>query len=202
MLFAADSKTDKENHLSEYANKLIRDHVSGRLKVAPEHTSDEVLKIMRKPSFSDFKKFRNLFNRVCRDAQLQQQIIPYFISSHPGCKLEHMVDLAIETKGLGFHLEQVQDFTPTPMTLATEIFYSGFDPYSLKPVYVARTDKEKHEQQIFFFWYKKENFNWIKNTLHKIKKDELIPKLIKTNSHKPAENISKKIKNKFSRKKR
>jgi len=192
MLLTDDSRIDKENHLSEYAKKLIRDHVSGRLKVAPEHTSDEVLKIMRKPSFNFFKKFNTLFNKICREEKLNQQLIPYFISSHPGCKLEQMAELAAETKSMGFHLEQVQDFTPTPMTLATEIFYSGFDPYSLKPVYVARTEKEKHEQQKFFFWYKKENFNWIKDTLNKINKNELIPKLLKTDSYKPIENSNKK----------
>jgi radical SAM superfamily enzyme YgiQ (UPF0313 family) len=114
-----------------------------------------------------------------------------------------MADLAIETKELGFHLEQVQDFTPTPMTLATEIFYSGFDPYSLKSVYVARTEKEKHEQQKFFFWYKKENFNWIKDTLNKINRNELIPKLLKTGSFKPIENSNKKINKKsFNKSKR
>ena len=202
MLLTDDSRIDKENHLSEYAKKLIRDHVSGRLKVAPEHTSDEVLKLMRKPSFIFFKKFNALFNKICREEKLNQQLIPYFISSHPGCKLEQMAELAVETKNMGFHLEQVQDFTPTPMTLATEIFYSGFDPYSLKPVFTARSEKDKHDQQKFFFWYKKENFNWIKDTLNKINRNELIPKLLKIGSLKPIEKEERSSNKIFSRKKR
>jgi uncharacterized radical SAM protein YgiQ len=185
MLFTNDNATDRANHLSEYAKKLISHHVSGRLKVAPEHTSDDVLKIMRKPSFHSFKIFNTLFNKVCREEKLNQQLIPYFISSHPGCTLENMVELAAETKELGFQLEQVQDFTPTPMTLATEMFYTGLDPYTLKPIYVARTANNKHDQQKFFFWYKKENRSWIQDTLHKIKRDDLIPKFFReTNSFK------------------
>jgi uncharacterized radical SAM protein YgiQ len=191
MLLNEDKAFDKKNHLSEYALKLIKDHVSGRLKVAPEHTSDEVLKIMRKPLFDHFKKFKNIFDRVCRDEKIPQQLIPYFISSHPGCKPEHMAYLAVETKELGFHLEQVQDFTPTPITLATEMFYTGLDPYTLKPVFVARTEKEKQEQQRFFFWYKKENLNWIKETLQKLNKEELIPKFIKGYSPKKEYKFSK-----------
>ena len=176
MFLTNDSAIDKANHLSEYARKLISRHVSGRLKVAPEHTSDDVLKIMRKQSFRSFKIFNTLFNKVCREEKLNQQLIPYFISSHPGCTLENMAELAAETKELGFQLEQVQDFTPTPMTLATEMYYTGLDPYTLKPVYVAKTSDHKHDQQKFFFWYKKENRNWIQDTLHKLKRDDLIPK--------------------------
>ncbi|HNW98129.1 MAG TPA: YgiQ family radical SAM protein [Bacteroidales bacterium] len=179
MLQTNDSKVDKENHLSEYAKQVICEHVSGRLKVAPEHTSDEVLKMMRKPSFDSFRKFNSTFNKICREEKLNQQLIPYFISSHPGCKLAQMAELAAETKNMGFHLEQVQDFTPTPMTLSTEIFYTGIDPYSLKHVYVAHSSKDKHEQQKFFFWYKKENVNWIKDTLLKLHREDLLPKLIK-----------------------
>jgi uncharacterized radical SAM protein YgiQ len=174
-----DPSVDRANHLSKYAGKLIRDHVSGRLKVAPEHTSEKVLKIMRKPSFAAFKKFSVFFNKISRESQLQQQLIPYFISSHPGCTLEDMADLASETKDLGFHLEQVQDFTPTPMTLSTDMYYSGVDPYTLKPIKIPFTSKEKQEQQRFFFWYKKENIHWIKDTLFKLHREDLIPRFIK-----------------------
>jgi len=140
----------------EYMREVIRNHVSGRLKVAPEHTSDEVLKIMRKPSFSLFRKLVKFFNEENEKAGLKQQLIPYFISSHPGSKKKDMANLMIETKQLNFKLEQVQDFTPTPMTLATEIYYSGVHPYTLKPVYTAKTKEEKLEQRKFFFWYKAE----------------------------------------------
>ena len=184
MFMTHDNIVDKENHLSEYAKKLIQNHVSGRLKVAPEHVSDDVLKIMRKPSFNSFKKFRLLFNKICNDAKLNQQIIPYFISSHPGCKMEHMAELAAETKDLGFQLEQVQDFTPTPMTLATEMYYTGLDPYTLKPVIVVRSLKEKMYQQKFFFYYKKENISWIKDMLLKLKRNDLLAKLVKGSGNK------------------
>lgn len=175
----SDPSADKANQLSKYAEKLICDHVSGRLKVAPEHTSENVLKLMRKPSFTAFKKFNALFKKVCRESHLQHQLIPYFISSHPGCTLEDMAELAAETKDMGFHLEQVQDFTPTPMTLSTEMYYTGVDPYSLKPVKVHYTSKEKQEQQKFLFWYKKENISWIKDTLLKLHREDLIPRFIK-----------------------
>lgn len=139
-----------------YLREVILHHVSGRLKVAPEHTSDNVLKIMRKPSFSLFRKLVTLFNEENKRGGLNQQLIPYFISSHPGSTQKDMAQLMLETKQLNFKLEQVQDFTPTPMTLATEIYYSGVNPYTLKPVYTARTKEEKLEQRKFFFWYKPE----------------------------------------------
>ncbi len=140
----------------DYMREVIRNHVSGRLKVAPEHTSDDVLKVMRKPSFGLFKKLLAFFTEENAKAGLRQQLIPYFISSHPGSKKRDMAQLMLETKRLDFKLEQVQDFTPTPMTLATEIYYSGVHPYTLKPVYTAKTKEEKLEQRKFFFWYKPE----------------------------------------------
>lgn len=139
-----------------YTRELVTRHVSGRLKVAPEHTADEVLRVMRKPSFALFGRFKTQFDRINRECGLNQQIVPYFISSHPGCRPVHMAELAVATKRLNFHLEQVQDFTPTPMTLATEIYYSGYHPYTLEPVYTARTREQKLEQRKFFFWYKPE----------------------------------------------
>ena len=137
-----------------YARELIEHHVSGRLKVAPEHTSDRVLALMRKPSFKLFGQFKALFDQVCRQCHLNQQLIPYFISSHPGCTKADMAELAELTRRMGYRLEQVQDFTPTPMTLSTEMWYTGLHPYTLKPVYSAKTPKEKHEQNEMFFWYK------------------------------------------------
>ena len=140
----------------EYIRQLIRNHVSGRLKVAPEHTSDAVLTMMRKPPFKLFKQFNQIFHAENQDAGLNQQLIPYFISSHPASTKRDMAQLMLETKKLDFKLEQVQDFTPTPMTLSTTIYYSGIDPYTMKPVYTARTKDEKLEQRKFFFWYKPE----------------------------------------------
>lgn len=162
---------------AEYTRELIAKHVSGRLKVAPEHTSDRVLNIMRKPSFSQFGEFKQLFDRINRELGLRQQLIPYFISSHPGCKEEDMAELAVLTKRLDFQLEQVQDFTPTPMTVATEAWYSGFHPYTLEPIFSARTQREKLAQRQFFFWYKPEERRNIISELQRIGRKDLIDKL-------------------------
>lgn len=164
-----------------YTNELIARHVSGRLKVAPEHTSDHVLNIMRKPSFELFGRFKARFDKINRENGLNQQIIPYFISSHPGCRNVDMAELAVQTKRLNFHLEQVQDFTPTPMTLATEIYYSGYHPYTLEPVFTARTKEEKLEQRKFFFWYKPEYRNAIVRDLQRMKRPDLQQKLFEKN---------------------
>ena len=162
---------------AEYARELIKNHVSGRLKVAPEHTSDRVLSVMRKPSFALFKQFKQTFDRINDSEHLNQQIIPYFISSHPGCEPIDMAELAIETKRLNFQLEQVQDFTPTPMTLATEMYHTGLDPYTLKPIFVARTKDDKLAQRQFFFWYKPEERRTIKQFLQKIKRTDIADRL-------------------------
>ena len=162
----------------KYAEEVICKHVSGRLKVAPEHTSDKVLNLMRKPSFSMFKDFRKLFEKINTNHGLNQQIIPYFISSHPGCELVDMAELAVITKNLDFKLEQVQDFTPTPMTLSTEIFYTGINPYTGEKVYCARNKEEKLAQREFFFWYKPENKSNIRNILKKVGREDLADKLL------------------------
>ena len=142
-----------------YTQELITKHVSGRLKVAPEHTSDKVLNLMRKPSFSLFRQFKSIFDTTCRKAGLRQQLIPYFISSHPGCTARDMAELAAITKQMDFKLEQVQDFTPTPLTMATTCWATGYHPYTLEPVFSAKSPKEKREQNMYFFWYKNENRN-------------------------------------------
>ena len=170
-----DAKCDKAAR--EYTRELITRHVSGRLKVAPEHTSDNVLKLMRKPSFSQFEEFKRIFDEINKRENLRQQIIPYFISSHPGCKEEDMAELAVITKGLDFKLEQVQDFTPTPMTVSTETWYTGLDPYTLQPVYSAKTQNEKLAQRQFFFWYKPEEKRNIEHELMRIGCPDLIKRL-------------------------
>ena len=170
-----DKQTDSANRA--YLETVVRHHVSGRLKVAPEHTSDTVLHLMRKPSFSLFKELNARFQAINRQAGLRQQLIPYFISSHPGCTLADMAELAIATKELDFRLEQVQDFTPTPMTLATEMYYSGLHPYTLRSVSCARTEREKKEQNIFFFWYKPEFRQEITRLLTRLKRPDLLKRL-------------------------
>lgn len=165
----------------QYTRELICKHVSGRLKVAPEHTSDKVLMLMRKPSFQLFEAFKRVFDRINQQEQLRQQIIPYFISSHPGCEEADMAELAVITKRLDFHLEQVQDFTPTPMTVATETWYTGYDPYTLQPVFSAKTQKEKLAQRMFFFWYKPEERRNIERELKRIGRPELINQLYENN---------------------
>ena len=161
MLLAETKDEQTAQSQREYLKELISRHVSGRLKIAPEHTSDRVLHLMRKPSFNYFYQFKKIFEQINRETGLNQQLIPYFISSHPACQNEDMAELAAITRDLNFKLEQVQDFTPTPMTLATEIYYSGYNPYTLEPVFTAKTKEEKLAQRKFFFWYKNEYYREI-----------------------------------------
>ncbi|HHV86009.1 MAG TPA: YgiQ family radical SAM protein [Petrimonas sp.] len=164
----------------EYTKELIANHVSGRLKVAPEHTSNRTLDVMRKPSFGQFYQFKNIFDAENKKNNLNQQLIPYFISSHPGCTEEDMAELAAITKNLNFKLEQVQDFTPSPMTLATEIYYTGYHPYSLEKVYTAKTPSQKESQRQFFFWYDKNNKKRLIAELKRLNRTDLIEKLYPT----------------------
>ncbi len=157
-----------------YLEELISNHVSGRLKVAPEHTSDKVLNCMRKPSFDLFYEFKKIFDRVNRKYGLNQQLIPYFISSHPACRETDMAELACITKSLNFQLEQVQDFTPTPMTVSTEIYYTGIHPYTCEKIFTAKTEKEKLAQRQFFFWYKPEMRESIRSELMRLHRPDLI----------------------------
>lgn len=173
----SDERVNQTN--AQYNRKLIIKHVSGRLKVAPEHTSDRVLNCMRKPSFDLFYKFKQLFDEINHKYDLRQQLIPYFISSHPACTEQDMAELAVITKKLNFHLEQVQDFTPTPMTVASEIYYTGYHPYTLEKVYTARTKEEKQNQRKFFFWYKPECVQDIRKSLIRMNRQDLMNELFK-----------------------
>ena len=170
-----DARINRINR--QYTEELITKHVSGRLKVAPEHTSDRVLNLMRKPSFQLFYDFKRIFDDINSRKKLRQQIIPYFISSHPGCTAEDMAELAVLTKDLNFQLEQVQDFTPTPMTVSTEAWYTGLHPYTLQPVYSAKTQKDKLAQRQFFFWYKPSEKQNILRLLRQIGRSDLIQRL-------------------------
>lgn len=162
----------------EYGREVIKKHVSGRLKVAPEHTESHVLQIMRKPPFEQFERFRDFFLKVNQEEGLNQQIIPYFISSHPGCTSLDMAELAVKTKSLHFQLEQVQDFTPTPMTLSTVMYYTGINPDTMQPVYVARSKDDKLRQRQFFFWYKPEEREGIRRELNRLHRPDLAQRLI------------------------
>ncbi len=172
-----NEETDKAN--KKYLREVIKHHVSGRLKVAPEHSSDEVLKFMRKPSFKLFEELNDEFNKINKEENLNQQLIPYFISSHPGSKSEDMADLAIKTKKMNFRLEQVQDFTPTPMTLATVVYYSGYHPYTMEKIFTAKNRHDKENQRQFFFWYKNEFKSSIKKELERKGRADLTKKLFK-----------------------
>ncbi len=168
-----------------YNRELIARHVSGRLKVAPEHTEDHVLQIMRKPSFDLYYQFKDIFDDVNRHEGLNQQLIPYFISSHPGCGETDMAELAVKTKDLNLHLEQVQDFTPTPMTLATEIYYTGIHPYTGKRIFTATTPAEKLAQRQYFFWYDRTYRSGIIKSLNRLHRPDLIKRLFPGGSYSP-----------------
>lgn len=191
---------NNDGSLQEYMDQLVSRHVCGRLKVAPEHTSDSTLKTMRKPSFKHFHEFKKRFDAANKKFGLDQPLIPYFISSHPGSTEEEMANLAAETKDMGFKLEQVQDFTPTPMTVATVIYYTGVHPYTLKPVYTAKTKEEKKRQHLFFFWYKKENYQAIKTKLLALGRHDLIDKLLgRKKEEKNKKEVVKKGKSKWKK---
>jgi uncharacterized radical SAM protein YgiQ len=185
------NKNNEDGNHDEYIEQVITRHVSGRLKVAPEHTSDATLKVMRKPSFKYFHKFKEKYDKISEKHGLKQQLIPYFISSHPGCEEEDMANLAAETKDMGFQLEQVQDFTPTPMTVAEVIYYTGVHPYTLKPIKTVKSKQEKLDQNRFFFWYKRENQDWIRKKLTKAKRPDLIDKLLGDKETKTEKNVPK-----------
>lgn len=177
MLLHRSGDKQRDEASDRYTEELIRNHVSGRLKVAPEHTADTVLRLMRKPPFKQFHDFKRIFDRINTKYNLKQQLIPYFISSHPGSTIEAMAELAAETKQLNFHLEQVQDFTPTPMTMATEMYYTGINPETGEKVFSARTMRDKEAQRKFFFWYKPEERQEIKRILRQLGRPDLLKRL-------------------------
>ena len=185
------NKKANPKELEGYLEQLVTRHTSGRLKVAPEHTSDKVLKMMRKPSFKYFHDFKKTYDKILKKHHLKQQLVPYFISSHPQSDMEDMANLAAETKNMGFQLEQVQDFTPTPMTVATVAYYSGYHPYTLKPVKTVTDRKSKLDQWKFFFWYKPENRQWIKNKLTDLNRRDLMAVLLDRAGKNKAETVGK-----------
>lgn len=196
-----------DDSMDRYLEQVVTKHISGRLKVAPEHTADKTLKIMRKPSFTHFKAFKKKYDLINKKHGLSQPLIPYFISSHPGTDKADMAELAAETKDLGFKLEQVQDFTPTPMTVATVVYYSGYHPYTLEPMKTAIQADEKKGQNVFFFWHKKENQGEIRKQLDKMNRPDLKKRLlgeVETNQEAPKSEWLKerRRKDKYKKKKR
>ena len=188
-LLVKDYNKHADASIDAYMEQVVTRHVSGRLKVAPEHTADDTLRVMRKPSFKHFHAFKKKYDEVNKKHGLNQQLIPYFISSHPGCEEADMANLAAETKDMGFQLEQVQDFTPTPMTVATVIYYSGYHPYTMQQMYTAKTEKQKQGQHMFFFWHKKEYQHRIKDKLLNKGRGDLVAKLLgHTFSDQPGKN--------------
>ncbi len=193
------NKKANQKDLEKYLEQLVARHTSGRLKVAPEHTSGRVLKMMRKPSFKYFHEFKKIYDKILRKHNLKQQLVPYFISSHPESDMEDMANLAAETKTMGFQLEQVQDFTPTPMTVSTVAYYSGYHPYTLKPVKTVKDRQAKLDQWKFFFWYKPENRKWIKDKLMALGRKDLLQILLEPDySKKITKNQKRKSKKKKS----
>jgi len=177
-LLAESYNKNANDSINEYMEQLVTRHVSGRLKVAPEHTADDTLRVMRKPAFKHFHAFKKKYDYYNKKNNLNQPLIPYFISSHPGCKEEDMANLAAETKDMGFMLEQVQDFTPTPMTVATVIYYSGHHPYTMEKMFTPKSEKEKRAQHMFFFWHKKEYQKRIKDKLLNKNRRDLVERLL------------------------
>ncbi|KAA6303550.1 MAG: hypothetical protein EZS26_000101 [Candidatus Ordinivivax streblomastigis] len=177
LLVHAYEKGELSKLARDYTQELVAKHVSGRLKIAPEHTSKEVLQCIRKPDFTTFYQFKKLFDKINREHQLNQQLVPYFMSSHPACREVDMAELAVVSKDLNFHPEQIQDFTPTPMTLSTEIFYTGYHPYTMQPVYTAKSKEEKLNQRKYFFWYDKQYKSQIISSLERLKRSDLVKKL-------------------------
>ncbi|AZR72410.1 YgiQ family radical SAM protein [Anoxybacter fermentans] len=159
---------------SDFLKELCEHHVSGQLKIAPEHVSPKVLKAMRKPSFEVYAKFREEYKKVNKMLGKKQYLVPYFISSHPGCGLDEMIQLAEHIRDLKYNPEQVQDFTPTPMTLATCMYYTGIDPLTGEKIYVPKDMGEKRMQRALLQFRDPKNYDLVKKALKKAGRDDLI----------------------------
>ncbi len=165
-----------EDESDEFMKELIANHISGQLKVAPEHASNKVLDYMGKPHIEVYEKFEKKFYDITKGMGKEQYLVPYLMSSHPGCTLNDAVDLAVFLKKHGIRPEQVQDFYPTPGTISTAMFYTGLDPYTLEPVYVPRKPEEKQLQRALLQYYKKENRDLVEKALTIAKRRDLIGK--------------------------
>ena len=157
-----------------FFRKLVRDHVSGQLKVAPEHCSDAVLRCMGKPSVAVYDKFREKYFALCREYKLEQYIVPYLMSSHPGSTPKDAVELSLYLKSIGLNPEQVQDFYPTPGTASTVMYYTGINPLDGKSVYCPTEYREKLMQRALLQYKKPENRNLVREALALAGREDLI----------------------------
>jgi uncharacterized radical SAM protein YgiQ len=171
---ASGIRMDLAKHSEEYLDELVTHHVGGHLKVAPEHASDRVLSVMRKPGVGDFEQFGEAFRAASKRAGKEQYLVPYFISGHPGADLADAIELASFLKANGYKPRQVQDFIPAPMDMATAMYYTGLDPRTLKPVPVARRLKDRMMQRALLQFFKPENWNEVKAALIQAGRQDLI----------------------------
>ncbi|MCA9201448.1 MAG: YgiQ family radical SAM protein, partial [Planctomycetales bacterium] len=174
VLVASGIRMDLARRSNEYMRELVQHHVGGRLKVAPEHTDPDVLDRMRKPSTDDFERFTEAFHRESEKAGKRQFIVPYFIASHPGSDLNAMIDLAVFLKRNGYEPDQVQDFIPAPFDVATAMYYTGIDPFTKKPVYIAKQLRDRKLQRALLQFFKPENYFEVRKALEEAGRQDLI----------------------------
>ncbi len=174
ILVASGIRMDLARRSPEYMRELVQHHVGGHLKVAPEHTDPEVLDRMRKPSNDDFELFSEAFEKESKKAGKKQAIIPYYIASHPGSDLDAMIQLAVFLKQSGYRPDQVQDFIPAPFDVATAMYYTGIDPFTKKPVYVARQLRDRKLQRALMQFFKPENYFAVREALIQAGRRDLI----------------------------
>lgn len=174
VLVASGIRMDLARRSPEYMRDLVKHHVGGHLKVAPEHTDPHVLDKMRKPSTDDFERFSETFDEESKKAGKKQYIIPYFIASHPGSDLDAMIHLAVFLKQNGYRPDQVQDFIPAPFDVATAMYYTGVDPFTKKPVYIAKHLRDRKLQRALMQFFKPENYFEVRKALEKAGRQDLI----------------------------
>ena len=174
VLVASGIRMDLAQHSPEYMRELVRHHVGGHLKVAPEHVDPDVLGLMRKPANDDFEQFSRKFQQESKQAGKQQYLVPYFIASHPGSDLNAMIELAIFLKHNGYQPDQVQDFIPAPFDVATAMYYTGIDPFTKRPVYIARQLRDRKLQRALMQFFKPENYFEVRQALQEAGRQDLI----------------------------
>ena len=174
VMVASGIRMDLARRSPEYMRELTRHHVGGLLKVAPEHTDPTVLNMMRKPSGDDFEQFAEAFNRESKEAGKKQHLVPYFIASHPGSDLNAMIHLAVMLKRTGYRPDQVQDFIPAPLDVATTMYYTGLDPFTKKPVHIATHLRDRKLQRALMQFFKPENYFEVRKALVQAKRTDLI----------------------------
>lgn len=174
VLVASGIRMDLARRSPEYMRELVQHHVGGRLKVAPEHTDPHVLDKMRKPSNDDFEQFTDIFNEESAKVGKKQYIVPYFIASHPGSDLNAMIDLAVFLKRNGYRPDQVQDFIPAPFDVATAMYYTGIDPFTKKPVHVAKALRDRKLQRALMQFFKPANYFEVREALRQAGRTDLI----------------------------